>query len=157
MTLSDFQRARLVEFAVREAGPKGTVELMQAICLVMRNRARAGWNDGNLLRVIEAADDVRAHETIPHVKLDPDSRTFQLMLRQVDDIYFGQGGGDWGKAPGVAGNWLSMEESVTERHHEKLYYHWINRPVREWYRENILQDRENHKQHTQHGLMMFVE
>jgi len=151
MTLPDFMRARLVEFAVREAGERAPVEAMRAICIVMKNRAKAGWYEGNMLRVIEHADEVAAHEP-GTVKLDPDKRTFQLILHQIDDIYYGQGG--WGEEG------LSMEASLTEKKHEKLYWMKMGKdapPVRPWFRENILEDRINHKKQTQLGLMMFIE
>lgn len=151
MTMSDFQRAQLVSFAFREAGPDASLEQMKGICYVIRNRVRAGWHDGNWLRAIEEAGESAAHVTEGVISLNPDSRELQRLLREIDDIYFGNG---WALSePGG----LDMEASLTEEKHEKKYWFFINRPIRAWFKENVLDDRENHRSRTQMGLMMFVE
>jgi hypothetical protein len=152
MTMSDFQRAQLVAFAVKEAGPKASLEQMKAICFCMRNRVRAGWHDGNWLRAIEEASESAAHDPDPVVVLNPDSRELQRLLREIDDIYFSNS--DWGQSSDEG---ISMEASLTEEKHEKKYWCFLQRPMRPWFKENILDDRENHKSRTQMGLMIFIE
>ena len=157
MTQSDAQRAYLVEFCCRQVGENASLEAVLAIAYVIRNRVRAGWEGGNWIKVMERAHLHAAHEPGPRVELDAESRVFQMMLRRVDDIYFAQNAGDWGDVGGQAEGGLSMEDSLTERNHERLYWYWINRPVRPWFQENILADKKNHKRMTQLGLMIFVE
>lgn len=165
MTLSDFQRAMLVEFAIREAGPGGSVEMMMAICYCIRNRVQGGWEDGNWIRVMERAQEHSAHDEAlaDEVELDPDDRDFQLMLRRVDDIYFSQSmeSDAWGNAA-VGGmsaeeGGRSMADVLTQKKHEMKYWMHLRRPVREWFKENIIKDYKNHKQRVTLGLMMFFE
>lgn len=156
MTISDFQRGFLVEFAIRQAGPGASLDTMLGICYVMRNRVRKGWHDGNWIRAIEHADETAAHDDDPqfHAEIDPNHREFQMMLRQVDDIFFGSAVGGWGME---SSDGPRLEESLMVKGHEKLYWMWMGRPVRPWFKENILDDSKNHKGRTHLGLMMFIE
>ena len=151
MTMSDFQRAQLVAFAYREAGVGASLEQMKGICYCIRNRVRAGWHDGNWLRALEEAGESAAHLLEDVIPLNPDSRELQRLLREIDDIYFGN---SWTSS---ADEGMDMESSLTEKNHEKKYWLFVNRPVRRWFKENILDDREHHRSRTQMGLMMFIE
>src|ERR1700679_740104 len=87
MTQKDVDRVMLVRYAVQEAGPRGSLEQMKAICYCLRNRVRAGW--GEWLEVIESADETRANELGEPMRIDISSRAYQRLLHEVDDIYFG--------------------------------------------------------------------
>ena len=159
MTLTDAQRAYLVAFAFREAGEGASLEAMKAICYVLRNRVRAGWHDGNWIRVIERAPEHAAHAPGPHVELKPESREFQMLLRQIDDVYYQQNADDWtAQNPTSDGTqMLSLEESLCEKNHPRLFWFFVNRPLRPWFKENIIGDKKNHKRTTTLGTMIFVE
>lgn len=148
MTLNEFQRAKLAEFAVRQAGPRGSVEQMKAICYVIRNRVRKGWSDGNWIGVIESAGDHAAHDEMP-MQLDPNDRNLQRMVADVDEIFYGNSFS--------SGDGAGIEDSLTQEKHEALYWSFANRPVRPWFLETIQKDQANHPMRTQMGTMMFYE
>jgi len=153
MTLNDFQRVMLAEFAIRQAGPLGSVEQMKAICYVMRNRVRKGWNDGNWIATIEAAPDHAAHDPLP-MRIDPSSRTMQRLISDIDDIFYSYKFGATSDDGSILGN---LESTLTEEKHEALYWSYANRPVREWFLKKIQKDGINHPLRAQMGTMMFYE
>lgn len=157
MTLSDHMRGHLVTFAFREAGADASLEAMLAICYVIRNRVKMQWEDGNWIRVIERAHLHGAHEGSPEVELDPESRQFQRLLREVDDIFYGGGAESFGMAVSKGGGGMSLFDSMCERKHERLYWMHLGRPVRPWFTENIVRDPKNHPQRSALGTILFYE
>lgn len=151
MTMSDFQRGQLAAFAAREAGPGASLEVMKGICYCIRNRVRAGWEDASWLSVIENAHLHAAHESDKVMPLNPENRELQRLLREIDDIYFG---GRFANSPEEG---MDLEGSLTEKDHEKKFWCFLNRPVRPWFQEHILNDKENHRSRTQLGILMFIE
>lgn len=151
MTMSDFQRAQLAAFAAREAGPSGSLEQMKGICYCIRNRVRAGWEGGSWLGVIENARTHAAHATDDVIPLSPESRELQRLLREIDDIYFGS------SFASSLEEGMDLEGSLTEEDHEKKFWCFLNRPIRPWFQEHVLNDKENHRSRTQMGLLMFIE
>jgi hypothetical protein len=145
VTPNDVAKAALVLYAAREVGPKGSLEEMKAICYCLRNRARAGWNEGDLFSVIESAGEHAAHDP-EGSPIDPASRAFQRLTREIDDIYYG----DPIKSEHSNG---TLEAGIGEQ----KFWQFLNRPVRVWFVDNIQNDRENHPSHAQMGLMMFYE
>jgi hypothetical protein len=158
VTISDHMRGHLVTFAYREAGPGASLEAMLAICYIVRNRVKMQWEDGNWIDVIENADRHAANwPWDPIVRLDPQSRQYQRLLREVDDIFYG-GGESYGLTPAKAGEGgMSLFDSMCERKHERLYWMHTGRPVREWFRDTIVRDPKNHPQRGVLGTMMFFE
>lgn len=152
MTLPDVQRALLAVFAAREVGPKGSLEEMRAVACCLRERVRAGWHEGSWLLVMEYADEHAAHVATTAAKLNPNQRSLQRMLSDVDDIYYGQrrhaleSGSDDGE---------SLEASIAE--HKLKYWCFLNRPMTPWFKANIARDMKNHPMRAQVGLMMFYE
>jgi hypothetical protein len=138
-------------FAAREAGERGSVEQMRAIALCIRQRVRSGWNDASWLAVMESAGDCAAHEPDYDYRLDPNSRTLQMMLREVDDIYFGQ---QRHGMESVESN-ETLESSIVE--HNIKFWCFLDRPMTEWFKSNIVQDPRNHPNTAHMGLMMFYE
>lgn len=146
MTLRDFQLARLIEYAAREVGPRGSLEEMKGIATCLRNRARAGWYDGNLLLVIEHADEHGAHEHSQETRLNPESRELARLLREIDDLYYASSDGE-----------MTLESSLTEKDHEKKYWCYLDRPIQPRFAESILRDQAHHRSRTQLGTLMFLE
>lgn len=160
MTTSDHMRGHLVTFAYREAGQGASLEAMLAICYIIRNRVKMQWEDGNWISVIENADQHAANEPWePQVRLDPQSREYQRLLREVDDIFYGGStDGGYGMAPmDSSEGGISLFQSMCERKHERLYWMHTGRSVREWFKENIVRDPKNHPQRGVLGTMMFFE
>jgi hypothetical protein len=154
MTQRDVDRVMLVLYAVREAGARGSLEQMKAICYCLRNRVRAGW--GEWVEVIETADEGNAHEPAEKIEIDVSSRAYQRLLRDVDDIYFGQSSlNGFGDEEGSEGG--TLESSLCEPEHAALYWCFVNRPIRPWFAQTIVQDPKNHANRATMTLMNFYE
>ncbi len=158
MTLNTFAMAMLVEFAVREAGPDASLEEMKAIAYAMRNRVRAGWFDGSWVKCIERAAETGGNEAPVNLRpiLDADVRPVQMLLQSVEDIYHGsreqpvqKGWGGEKVDPDAQGS--SLEAAVGT----SLYWVHIKRPIRPWFVENIIRDRQNHPERTSLGMWRF--
>lgn len=141
MTLQQFERARLVHFAIEQASHTGSLDAMKAVCYIMRNRAKAGWHDGTILSVIEAAHESAGNEPLPgRCVLEAADRNFQLLLHCVEDIYHG-----------------TEHDSVRETVGECLYYQFANIKPRNWFVNHIIRDSENHPRRASFGLMFLFE
>lgn len=156
MIQRDIDKAALVLFAAREVGPKGSLEQMKAVCACMRNRVRAGWHDGRWISVIEDAQEHSAHEGQPVFQLAPERREFQRLVHEIDDLYLGarpmndfEGDSDGMPSGG------EVEDTIRENN--EMYWAFLNRPMRDWFKENIVKDPENHKNVTTFGIMMFYQ
>lgn len=153
MTLSDFCRAMLAEFAIREAGEGASHEQMRAVALCIRCRVRQGWHDGNWIRAVEESEPYRANLPGPRVRLDPTDRRLQRFIRDVDDIYFAaRTSSGQLTADGYAGGG-EMDEALKDC----CFWMRADEPVTPWFRENILDNPEKHPMRAQMGLMMFYE
>lgn len=149
MTLNDIQRAQLAVYSIKAAGQGASLEQMKAIAICIRNRVRQSWHDGDWLKNIEHADEVAAHLPGPRVLLDPDSRSFQVMIRDIDEIYFSRR--DWEKSPSHAAM-PSLDEAIGRC----CYWAFLNRPFTPWFTEHIIHHDE-HKQRGTMGTMIFFE
>ena len=152
MTIQDLQKSMLFMFAVREAGPGASVEMMKVIALCIRNRVRAGWHNGSWLENIENAAEYSAHSAPAHSSLDVQNRSVQRFLQAVDDIYFGATSGiaDDGTDADTWGAAKAGGESVK-------YWCHLNRPILDTFKRDIIQDQHNHKERASMGLMLFYE
>lgn len=148
MTHNDSQKAMLVHFAVREVGPRGSLEEMKAVCYCIRNRVRAGWHDGEWMATLEFADEHAAHAGGERVRIDANYRPYQMLLQAVDDIYYAQDYRPEGERDAIG---ETLESAVGTA----KYWMFLNRPVRDWFQENVIDDKENHRQRGNMGLMMF--
>lgn len=128
MTLEQYQRASLATFAFREASHTGSLNCMKAVCYVMQNRQRAGWGDGSWINILENSDQFSGHEGRTYPKIDVQNRLFQLLLRDIDDVYY------------VAG-----DDETRATVDKALYYHFVTFPIREWFVENIIRQPSAHR------------
>lgn len=147
MTMNDLQRAQLVLFVARQVGPRGCLEQMKAICYCMRNRVRAGWYDGNWMRAIEEAEDIAPH-ALEAFKLDPNNRDLQRMIREVDEVFYGEQSNAIGISDGV-----DLEGAVGKH----KYWMFLGLDVTSWFAFHVVGDRQNHPSHAQMGTMIFFE
>lgn len=147
MTQKDVDRVMLVRYAAFEAGPRGSLEQMKAICYCLRNRVRAGW--GEWMDVIETADEHRANVPNELIRIDHNSRTYQRLLHDVDDIYFGHNS-SYGDGP-------TLEDTLCAKERPNFYWLFLDRPMRQWFKDNIAGDKENHPSNATMALMMFFE
>lgn len=140
MTFNQFERAMLVKFAYEEAVHTGSLACMKAVCYVIRNRVRAGWLDGTWTSAILRAAEVAGSGQISVPALDPQNRLFQLLLRDVDDIFF-----------------AASEDETQVVVAGCLYYHFIDRPVRDWFVERIIRAPEAHPRRAHIGTIALYE
>jgi hypothetical protein len=155
MTQKDVDRVMLVRYAVRETGERGSLEQMKAVCYCLRNRVRAGW--GDWIDVIEGADEHGAHTPENDGRIDPNNRAYQRLLRDVDDIYFGHRGLAKSYGDTEGGGERDLEDSLTARDHECLYWAFLDRPMRPEFAETIVRAGAEHPNRATMGLMMFYE
>jgi hypothetical protein len=138
VTLDQLQRAQLVFFAHQEGIATGSLNVMKAICYVLRNRVKAGWHDANWMEVIEHADEVAGNEPSAHHRVDIFSRQFQMLLQAVDDIYYS-----------------ASSDDVSELVKGALYFQFADRPIRPWFIEHIIRDPKNHPRTAQTGMLLL--
>jgi hypothetical protein len=164
MKQSDFEKAMLVEFAVREVAA-GSLEEMQAVLYCVRNRVRKGWHEGKWVENLEHAREYAAHECglvralrqeIP--PLDCDNRNYQRLLNAIDDLYYGQrnvgmGTGMYGRKPDEDAQGGTLEAAVGTA----LYWQFLKRPVRPWFAEKIVRDPGSHPVRTQMGMLILYK
>lgn len=132
-----FERAQLAAFAHHQARQTGNIDCMKAVCYIMRNRIAAGWGDGSYLSVINRHSLCAGDEQYDEIgDFEISDRLLQMILRDIDDIYLGQGN-DLVK-PVVA---------------DALYYHFVDKPLTQWFTDHILHDPGNHPGIATIGLM----
>lgn len=139
MTLDQLQRAALFGFAYQQASHTGSLPAMRAVAYIIRNRVINGWHDGNWLEAIQKHRDASGNEATDPPLFDPYSQTFQTLLRQIDDIYFGQ------------------SEETAQAVGKALYYQFIDKPLRSWFTDNILHQPSAHRRQAIIGSMYLYE
>lgn len=172
MNFSAFERAQVAAFAYREGRRTGSIDIMRAVCFVLRNRVRNGWGDGTWLTVLAQSHLTTAgFEPFVPGEIAPvnpapvpeggiigsaitqgfrsDDRLLQMIVRDVDDIYYGQERFDDQVRQVCNG------ENGAKKTKPALYYSFVDRTARPWFAEHIIQDHENHPQIGQIGMMML--
>lgn len=143
MTLNDLQKAALILFAAREAGDTGSLQAMRGICYAIRNRVRTGWYDGNWLDVIENADESAGNlpwRDADPVRLTVNDRGLQMLARDIDGIFYS--GGD---------------DEVAAAIDNALYWQRIDKPIRQWFVDNIVRRPEDHGRRAQISSIVFFD
>jgi hypothetical protein len=148
MNFGAFERAQVASFAYREGRVTGSVDCIRAICFVLRNRVRSGWGDGSgsWLSILAGAAEV-AGSVEPFSEIDNvNDRILQLIVRDIDDIYLGQD---------------RMEDNIRQivetddRRKPVLYYSFVDRSMRAWFRENIVRNPMEHQHVGNVGPMLL--
>ena len=144
MTLNDLQRAAVVLFAAREAGPDGSLDQMRAICHVIRNRVQAQWCE-DYLEAINGDWEISniSYGNFP-VRLK--DRNLALLTKEIEGIVYGQTDDEIAKLCG----------RQDKEHGPLLYWSFIDRPMTEWFVQNIVRKPEEHRQRAQVGNNMYL-
>lgn len=145
MTLNDLQRAAVVLFAAREAGPDGSLDQMRAICHVIRNQVQAQWHE-DYLAATELHQENAANLPIITALMLKDRR-LAMLAKEVDEIFYGDGGG---------GEIARMCARQDKTHGPLLYWCFIDRTIRDWFRINIVGRPQEHRQRAQVGNNMYL-
>lgn len=146
MTLNDLQRAALVLFAAREGGPEASLDQLRALCHVVRNRVQAGWTESFLESTLMAETMARQDAGTPWRNLSVSDRRLSLLARDVDEIYLGQAGDEIAQICG----------RIDKQRGPVLYWAFIDRPINDWFRDNIVRKPDEHKQRAQVGHSMYL-
>jgi hypothetical protein len=147
MTLNDLQRAAVVLFAAREAGPDGSLDQMRAICRVIRNRVQAQWYE-DYLAAVEGSWTRRRMEELAEKQppLQLSDRRLATLTKEIEGIVYGQTDDEIAK--------LCARQD--KEHGPLLYWCWIDRPMTPWFEQNIVRKPEEHRQRAQVGNNMYL-
>lgn len=90
MTVSDFEKGLAALLAWREERSNGANGML-AVLFVVRNRAKAGWSNGDWCKIIEAHNQFSSMSVVgdSQTVLYPDVRdpAFLQILQTVDSVY----------------------------------------------------------------------
>lgn len=140
MTYENYIKAQLVRFSVDEAYHMGGVEPVLAVAQTIKNRVDAGWCGGDWLRVIDAAPEYVGTIYASRPEVEPRDLTFRRILQSIDDIYYG----------------LADDSNVNNDQEQKsLYYAELHNINRQWFKTNILSNRESHPMIAKVGQFNF--
>jgi hypothetical protein len=133
MIPKDFTAAQAALFAFRH-GRDNSLNGMRAMAFVLRNRAQAGWLNGDWLEIISKDPEVSATEVQP-AAVFPDVRepSFQRLMHTIDDIFSG-----------------SEADELTSG---ALYFARLNEVDRTWFKEKILANPLQHWRVAQVGTI----
>ena len=146
MTLNDVQRAALVLFAARQVGSDGNLEQMKGVCYIIRNRVRAGWGDANWLTVMEEASSCAGNDPVDE-RLRLEDRRLAHLARDIDSIFYGDESDEIAR--------VCIRQS--KERPPILYWCFIHRPMRDWFKLTIAGDPKNHPMRSQIAFMMLYE
>jgi hypothetical protein len=135
MTPDVFIKGQLAALAIREGALHGGVNNIVAVAMVMRNRANAGWYGGEWMEILQNATEragTRSYASGAINLRDPSVRQF---LQRIDDIY--DGSEDVDLSAGA------------------LFYCELHRVDGEWFKQNILKNREDHPMVATVGPVTF--
>lgn len=142
---------------------------MKAIAYCVRNQVKAGWFDGKWLTVMEHAFETAGNHPDASFYLDPDSRAFQRLVADIEDIYYGgramaEQSSIYGmprpkeiEGPAPAQRFAVMGSNLEEAIGKSCYWCWVNKPFTPWFKKNILDKPGQHYNRAQMGLMCFYE
>lgn len=139
MTGEQLVKAQIVEFAWTEAAASGALVNILAVACVLRNRVQAGWFGGDWLAVIHHAGEAAAHEGQERVYFDITDNNLDGLLREVDDIYYG----------------VFTEDITVAQGSRALYWCFVDRPIRDWFRDKVIQHEAHPRMATAGMLNLF--
>jgi hypothetical protein len=140
-----FVKAQFALTAWRDGGHEG-ISGMLATAFCIRNRVRAGFYNGDWLRVLSHHQDYAATDRTYSLELpDPRNYAFGLLLQEIDGIFAGTREDDITIPP----------HSMARQTPVVLYYGNLADPnLRPWFL-NICRDHENHQRVATVGTLTF--
>ena len=155
MLAADYIKAQLATTAWRDGGHEG-INGASAVALVIRNRVRAGWFNGDWLAVLSHHQDYAAvHNPYSHELPDPRNYGFGRLLQEIDGIFSGTREDDI-----LTPNQTLMGPVVTFDNQPArpvaLYYGQLDDPnLREWFLESISRNTDSHRLIASVGSLSF--
>lgn len=149
MNFAAFERAQVAGFAYQQASYTGSLDCVRAVCFVLRNRKMAHWGDGTWLSLLVTHPMVSAtfeSFTLGNVAsagegFKGDDRLLQMIVRDIDDIYLGQEPFEDRVRQVVSGD---RGEIGKKKNPGALYYAFVDREPRPWFKENIIKNPSEH-------------
>lgn len=152
----NFVKAELARISWIDGGDCG-LEGMRGVAFVIRNRQRAGFYDGDWVRLLSNHQNYAAIDRQPSFEIPNPTRNyaFAALLQQIDGIFDGTVEDD---ATRRIGQWDPTRIKF-EEHSEPpvaLYYGQLHFPnIRPWFLENISLDHERHQRVATIGTLTF--
>lgn len=143
MTFENFIKGKLVSFVIEEGYRYGGIDTMLAIAQVIRNRVEAGWSGGDWLRVIQTAPEYAGTVHPPQPFIEPRDLMFRRLLAEIDNVYYGTG--DDSAVNVEAENGMAVS----------LYYCELHNLNRDWFRQNVTANLEEHPRIAQVSQLTF--
>lgn len=152
MDTRSFVVAELSLFAWREGNrlAPGSRDAQLAIAFVISNRQKAGWDDGDWLKILSRVAVHSASEAADMVRLDyPDvwEPNWRWLSSQVDGIYDGTLHDDLTSTPGTqfqAVNAATHSRQPVNQSKPSFFYANLNFPIRPWFLEKIIRNSAEH-------------
>lgn len=133
MTLESFLKGQIAAHAIHEGFRHGGVENMIAVAQVLRNRYTSGWQGGDWMRILEAAEG-HAGTLYPREAARIRDTQIRLFLQRLDDVFTGN------------------EEDHTNG---ALFYCELHNLNGTWFKANVLAHKEDHRQVAKIGPVTF--
>jgi hypothetical protein len=143
VTYENYIKGQLVRFVVDTAFHYGGTAPMFAVAQVIKNRVDAGWCGGDWLAVISTAAECIGTTPTRNKLFDPRDLAFRQVLSQIDDIYFGT----------ADDSSINIIDDTGQ--HVALYYAELHNINRLWFKQNILDDLQNHRRLAQVDQLTF--
>lgn len=137
MNAETYIKAQLARLAIEEGARHGGVNNMVAVAFVMKNRVSQGWQGGDWEAVLaDAPKRIGTEYDDTPLKIEelrnPDVRQF---LQRIDDIFDG-----------------SEEDTLTDG---AVFYAELHNVTSEWFRANVLKDKQQHRMTGTIGQVSF--
>lgn len=161
MDTTSFVVSQLALFAWREGErlAPGCYDAKKAVAFVISNRVKAGWQNGDWLKVIEHAH-VHACDlnTLTALMPDPWNTDWRRLLQQCQDIYEGCATDDLTWTPSSAA--LAQHLPGTDQHplnqsRPSFFYANLQLPIREWFMEKVIRSSDHPRTVTVTPLQLF--
>lgn len=133
MTLESFLKGQIAAYAIHEGFRHGGVDNMLAVAQVLRNRYTAGWQGGDWMRILEAAE-TSTGTLYPREAARIRDTFIRLFLQRLDDVFTGN------------------EDDNTNG---ALFYCELHNLNRAWFKTNVLAHKEEHRQVAKIGPVTF--
>jgi hypothetical protein len=134
MNADTYIKMKLAETAIQEGARHGGSDNMVSVAFVMKNRVEAGWYGGDWMPVLEQAKE-RAGTTYPTIAVNLRDPSIRQLLQRIDDIYDG-----------------SEDFDLTDK---ALFYCELHRVDGQWFKQNVLKNREEHPMVATVGPVTF--
>lgn len=122
---------------------------MLGIAFVISNRSKAGWEDGDYLKILSRVAVHSASEALDMARFDyPDiwEPNWRWLTSQVEGIYDGTLQDNLTRTPSresLAANVPGTERHAINQSKPSFFYANLNQPIRPWFLEKIIRSADH--------------